>query len=213
MQNKQRTQRLTLAAFFVAIEIVLALTPLGYIPVGAISITTMHIPVILAGILMGPSYGALIGFVFGMTSMLRATFSPNITSFCFSPFITVGGVHGNFASLLIAFGPRIFLGWFAGILYRFLMKHFHKEALAASFSAGLNTLFHTLLVMGLIGVFFGDAYASAAGIAVTAVIVTVLASNGILEIVLAAVVVPAVNRALKPAKERMGLSEWENSHA
>ena len=204
MRNKQRVLRLTLAAFFVAIEIVLAITPLGYIPIGAISITTLHIPVILGGVLMGPGFGAMVGFVFGMTSMIRATMTPTITSFCFSPFITVGGVSGNFASIVIALGPRIFLGWFSGALYRQLRKKM-KSAGAASISAGVNTLLHTLLVMGLIWLFFGDAYTGAAGIAVGAVILMVMASNGIIEIILAMAVVPAVNRALRPVMERMGL--------
>lgn len=204
MRNKQRVLRLTLASFFVAIEIVLAVTPLGYIPIGAISITTLHIPVILGGILMGPSFGALVGFTFGMTSMVRATMAPTITSFCFSPFITVGGVSGNFASIIIALGPRIFLGWFSGILYHQLQRRMGSVP-AASVSAGINTLLHTLLVMGLIWLFFGKAYANAAGIAVGAVILSVLASNGLIEIILAMGVVPAVNRALRPAMERMGL--------
>ena len=88
MNRKKRTQRLTLAAFFVAIEIVLGVTPLGFIPVGAISITTMHLPVILAGMVLGPGYGAMTGFIFGMISMIRATMSPGLTSFCFSPEIS-----------------------------------------------------------------------------------------------------------------------------
>ena len=71
-------------------------------------------------------------------------------------------------------------------------------------SAALNTLIHTLFVMGSIWVFFGNAYANAAGIGVGAVIITVLTSNGILEIILAAIVIPALVRALKPAMERMG---------
>lgn len=204
MRNKQRVLRLTLASFFVAIEIVLAVTPLGYIPIGAISITTLHIPVILGGILMGPSFGALVGFTFGMTSMVRATMAPTITSFCFSPFITVGGVSGNFASIIIALGPRIFLGWFSGILYHQLQMRMGSVP-TASVSAGINTLLHTLFVMGLIWLFFGKAYANAAGIAVGAVILSVLSSNGLIEIILAMGVVPAVNRALRPAMERMGL--------
>ena len=53
--------------------------------------------------------------------------------------------------------------------------------------------------MGSIWVFFGNAYANAAGIGVGAVIITVLTSNGILEIILAAIVIPALVRALKPA--------------
>lgn len=204
MNRKKRTQRLTLAAFFVAIEIVLGVTPLGFIPVGAISITTMHLPVILAGMVLGPGYGAMTGFVFGMISMIRATMSPGLTSFCFSPFITVGGVSGNFWSFVIALGPRMFLGWFSGVMFRMLKKHTNDIA-AASVTAAANTLIHTLLVMGLIWVFFGTEYASAAGISVGAVIVAVLASNGILEIILAAVAIPALVRALKPSMERMEL--------
>ena len=41
-------------------------------------------------------------------------------------------------------------------------------------------------------------------IGVGAVIITVLTSNGILEIILASIVIPALVRALKPAMERMG---------
>lgn len=206
MDRKKRTQRLTLAAFFVAIEIIMGNTPLGFIPVGAISITTMHLPVILSGIVLGPGYGALCGAVFGATSMIHATMAPNITSFCFSPFITIGGTSGNFFSILIAFGPRIFLGWFSAVLFRMMKKH-ANDAVSASIAAGVNTFLHTILVMGLIWIFFGTAYAEAAGISVGMVILAVLSSNGILEIILAAVAIPALVRALKPSMERMGIYE------
>lgn len=209
-RSKTRIQKLTLAAFFVAIEILMAITPIGFIPVGAINITTMHLPVILSGIILGPAYGALMGFVFGLTSMLKATFAPNITSFCFSPFITVGGVHGNFASLFIAFVPRITLGVLSFYIYRTLRRYKKGEKkvfsriTASAISAGANTLIHTLFVMGSIWLFFGTQYANAAGISVGAVIIAVLTSNGILEIVLASIVIPALVRALKPTLERMG---------
>ena len=203
-RNKKRTQKLTLAAFFVAIEILMAVTPIGFIPVGAINITTMHLPVILAGIILGPLYGALMGFVFGLTSMLKATFAPGITSFCFSPFITIGGVHGNFWSLFIAFVPRITLGVLSFYIYLAMRRMKRSRVTSAAVSAGLNTLIHTLFVMGSIWLFFGSAYANAAGIGVGAVIITVLTSNGILEIILASIVIPALVRALKPAMERMG---------
>ena len=203
-RSKKRIQQLTLAAFFVAIEVIMAVTPIGFIPVGAINITTMHLPVILAGIVLGPIYGAMMGFVFGMTSMLRATFIPGITSFCFSPFITVGGISGNFWSAFIALVPRMTLGCLSFYIYRAVRKLKKSRITAAAVSAGLNTLIHTLFVMGSIWLFFGEAYASAAGIGVGAVIVTVLTSNGILEILLASIVIPALVKALKPARERMG---------
>ncbi|MCR5794412.1 MAG: ECF transporter S component [Solobacterium sp.] len=209
MNNNQRIRQLTLAGFFIAIQVIMTLTPIGYIPIGPINVTTMHIPVILAGIFLGTSYGALTGFVFGLTSMLRATFSPGITSFLFSPFITVGGIHGNFFSLLIVFGPRIFLGWFSGKLFRMLRKKTGPLP-ACAVSAAVNTMIHTLLVMGMIWLFFGEPYAKALGIPVeqvAAVVFGVITSNGILETVLAAIVVPALDKALWPSIRRMRLGE------
>lgn len=196
-RTKSQTQRLTLAAFFVAIEIVLTTTQLGYLPLGVISITTMHLPVILAGIVLGPSYGSLIGLIFGLTSVYNATFRPGLTSFCFSPFISVGTVHGNFASLLIAIGPRVFLGWFSGVMYGWLSKHLKSTPLCAMITAGINTFVHTLLVMGLIVLFFGTAYSEAVGIPVGSIIAVVIGSNGIWEILLAVIVCGAVSKALK----------------
>jgi uncharacterized membrane protein len=206
--RKKDIQRLTLAAFFIAIEVILAFTPVGYIPVGALSITTLHLPVILAGVLIGPSFGAEMGFVFGLTSFVRATMSPTVTSFVFSPFVQVGTIQGNFWSLVICFGPRIMLGWLSGMMYRILVKHMHSVA-AAGLTAAVNTVIHTLSVLGLIWLFFGEQYASALSLSMTALaaaLVATITTNGILEAVLAAVAIPALVRVLTPAVERMGLT-------
>jgi len=206
--QKKRIQQLTLAAFFVAIEVIMSVTPIGYIPVGALSITTMHLPVILAGVLLGPEFGAGIGFVFGLTSCVRATMQPGITSFVFTPFVQVGNMHGNAFSLLIAFGPRILLGYLSGMMYRFIVRKTNNKALSATLSAALNTIIHTLLVLGGIWVFFAQPYADALNITTGALAIaffTTITTNGILETVLAAIVVPVLTRALRPAAERMGI--------
>ena len=106
MRNKKITE-MAFLAMFIAIEIVLVLTPLGYLPIGPLNLTTMHIPVVVAGVIMGKEAGAKIGAVFGLTSLLNATVRPTITSFCFSPLITIGGASGNISSIFIAFVPRI----------------------------------------------------------------------------------------------------------
>ena len=121
MKN-HKTQYMAFMAMFLAIEIALVLTPLGYIQLGIISATTMHIPVIIAGITLGKKAGAQLGFVFGLTSMLNATFRPLPTSFVFTHFITFGGMSGNWTSLLLAFVPRILLGYLAGRVYEQLQK-------------------------------------------------------------------------------------------
>ena len=86
--KSKKTQYMTSMALFLAIEIILVVTPLGYIPIGPLNATTMHIPVIIAGIVLGKKAGAELGFVFGLTSLIKATIQPGITSFCFSALLS-----------------------------------------------------------------------------------------------------------------------------
>lgn len=206
-RNRQKIQRLTLAAFFVAIELLMGFTPIGYIPIGALNITTMHLPVILAGIIAGPAFGAGMGFVFGLTSFLHATFQPNLTSFVFSPFITVGGISGNFYSLLICFLPRIFLGWSSGALYTMLMQKIRNTSVCAMITAVFNTVIHTVLVLGGIYLFFAPSYAQALGTStegVALLLLGVISTNMILECILAGAAIPMLIKVLQPSAERMG---------
>ena len=113
-----KMKRITYLTLLITIEIVLASVPfLGYIPLGFVNATTLHLPVIVAGMILGKKEGAIVGFVFGLSSLLKNTFSPNLTSFLFSPFFSVGNVQGNFASVLIALLPRMMIGVLAGCVY------------------------------------------------------------------------------------------------
>ena len=110
--------------------------------------------------------------------------------------------------LLIAFGPRILLGYLSGMMYRFIVRKTNNKALSATLAAALNTIIHTLLVLGGICVFFAQPYADALNITTGALAIaffTTITTNGILETVLAAIVVPVLTRALRPAAERMGI--------
>lgn len=57
-KQREKTRSLVEMALFTAIIAVLALTPLGYIPLGFMNATTIHIPVIIAGIVLGWKKGA-----------------------------------------------------------------------------------------------------------------------------------------------------------
>ena len=67
------TRYLTSVALMAAIVILLANTPLGMIHLPIIKATTVHIPVILGAILLGPWAGALLGGIFGICSMISNT--------------------------------------------------------------------------------------------------------------------------------------------
>lgn len=102
--NKEKTRKLVISAMLGAITIVLGLTPLGFIPLGVMNATTMHIPVIIAAILEGPIVGAAVGLIFGVSSMVKAFTMPLPTSFVFwNP--------------LIAVLPRVLIGVVSYYLY------------------------------------------------------------------------------------------------
>ena len=195
--KSKKTQYMTSMALFLAIEIILVVTPLGYIPIGPLNATTMHIPVIIAGIVLGKKAGAELGFVFGL---IKATIQPGITSFCFSPFVTIGTMSGNYKSLLIAFVPRILLGYLAGLVFG-IMKKNNRENLGVVVGALTGAITNTVLVLSGIYIFFGEAYASAVGVqysTLVTVLLGVVSTNGILEAILGAIVSLAIYKALKP---------------
>ena len=99
-----RTRDLVQLALFAALIIIMAFTPfIGYIPLGFTRATIIHIPVILGSLLLGPKKGAILGALFGLTSLINNTINPTITSFVFTPFYS----GGNLLSLVICFVPRI----------------------------------------------------------------------------------------------------------
>lgn len=61
MRNN-KTAELVLTALFAAIIIIMAFTPLGYIPLVVINATIIHIPVILGSLFCGPKKGGFLGF-------------------------------------------------------------------------------------------------------------------------------------------------------
>ena len=198
--KSKKTQYMTSMALFLAIEIIPVVTPLGYIPIGPLNATTMHIPVIIAGIVLGKKAGAELGFFFGLTILIKATIQPGITSFCFSPFVTIGTMSGNYKSLLIAFVPRILLGYLAGLVFG-IMKKNNRENLGVVVGALTGAITNTVLVLSGIYIFFGEAYASAVGVqysTLVTVLLGVVSTNGILEAILGAIVSLAIYKALKP---------------
>ena len=133
MKN-EKTYELVLTALFTAIIVIMAFTPLGYIPLVVINATIIHIPVILGALFLGPKKGAFLGFVFGLTSFINNTFkAATASAFVFSPVLAynVVGVSGVFKSLYICFVPRILVGvlpYFVYILIRKVLKSEQKVA-------------------------------------------------------------------------------------
>ena len=200
MKNRKKDTRwLVSVALLAAIIIVMANTPLGFIPLPITKATTTHIPVILGAILLGPLAGAILGGVFGICSIVVNTFTPGLTAFAFSPFMSTTGLSGAVKALWVALGCRILLGVVAGWLWIALKKVRVSDWLALPVTGFVSTLFNTAVVMGSIFLLFTQQYAQARNVAMEAVSGLILATvtgNGIPEALLAMVLVTAIGKAL-----------------
>jgi uncharacterized membrane protein len=206
-QSRKKTKFLVLLTMFCSIQVVLMLTPLGYIPLGPVRATTMHIPVILAGILLGVKGGAITGLVFGLSSVIINTITPTITSFVFTPFYSLGEYHGNFMSLVIAIGPRVLLGVLAAVIYHwFKNKNNKMRLLGSGVTALVCTLIHSILVLGMIYLFFGPSYAAAKGVEVSALfglLLGIITTNSVLEAILATLIIAPLTKVLEPITKKV----------
>lgn len=118
-----KTKGMTQVALFSALIILMAFTPfLGYIPLGFTRATIIHIPVIIGALVLGPKKGAMLGFVFGLTSFINNTMNPTPTSFVFTPFYNLGEYSGGLGSIIICFVPRILVGVVPFYVYHFVKK-------------------------------------------------------------------------------------------
>lgn len=117
--NNSKIYGLVLTSLFVAIIIVMAFTPLGFIPLVVINATLLHIPVILGSLFLGPKRGAFLGGVFGIASFVKSSLTPSASAFIFSPVAalsmlphdTVGAaIIIALKSTFIAIVPRILIG-------------------------------------------------------------------------------------------------------
>ena len=190
MQKLTRNQKMTRAAMLGAITVVLAATPLGYIPLNpALTITLMVVPVALGGLVLGWPVGLCLGLVFGITSFVRAP-------------TEALGVLLLQQSLVLAFLgcvlPRAVVGLVADGCGRLIRKNEKLRRVWFYALAGfLCSLCNTVLFLGFIWVAFNSAVT---GITLT-VLLGFVVSNGIFEMIansiLVAVLARVMNRAPK----------------
>lgn len=74
---KKNSQWMVQVSLMAAVVVVLANTPLGMIQLPVIKATTVHIPVILGALLLGPAAGAILGGTFGLCSVISNTLTPD----------------------------------------------------------------------------------------------------------------------------------------
>lgn len=205
--KKKDIRYLTQLALLIGIVIVLANTPLGMIQLPIIKATTIHIPVILGAILLGPAAGAILGATFGICSLVSNTIAPTLLSFAFSPFMSTTGLSGAVKALWISVGCRVLIGLAAGWLWVALKKLKWNDLAALPLVGFVGSMVNTVCVMGSIYLLFAQQYAQAKDVALTAVfglVMGTVTASGIPEAIAAAVLVAVIGKALLAVLRKNG---------
>lgn len=137
----------------IAVEFFMSFSFMGYVHIAPISLTFVYIPVMVAGCILGPKNSTIVGAVFGIASMWRASaFYVAAGDAIFSPVMS----EKPFASILLSVGSRALFGLIIGLLYRVAKNSRHPIAGILLVSTVGRTI-HTVLVYSFMQLLFPEA--------------------------------------------------------
>ncbi len=192
-KHRPDIRRMVTLAMLSGVLLVMSYTPLGYLNLGPLAISLNMIPVAIAAIALGPTGGAFLGAIFGITSCLQCvgiggTSAMGVILFEINPLLT-------FVQRLI---PRILAGYLTGLLFLGLKKTPLRSA--AGFLAGFAAaLLNTALFMLALVLLFGQtAYLQEliGGRNILLFICSFVGVNAVVEMLAATVSVGALSAAL-----------------
>lgn len=192
-KRNQGTRKMVTMAMLSAILLIMSFTPLGFLNIGPLAISLNMIPVGIAAITLGPTGGAVLGAMFGITSFLQCvgiggTSAMGVILFEIDPFL----------AFIQRFVPRLLAGLLSGFIYLGIKKV--TNSTVAGFVTGfcaalLNTV---LFMLALILLFGGTEYVQSliAGRNVIVFICAFVGVNAVVEMFAATAVVGVVGKVL-----------------
>ena len=167
-------RRMTIDAIFIAIILIVGLVPnIGFITIGPIAITYIHVFVILGAMLFGWKEGLLFGFTFGVASLIQAAIT--------------GGGNLPFVHPMISIFPRVCFGGLAGLLFDVSkkIKEPRISFIAVAFTSVFSAVFHSVLTLSCYNLFASQIVGDQG---LVNILSTLLLPNVILEFTLAFII-------------------------
>ena len=199
-----RTLKMVQLSLFIAIILLLAFTPIGYIrlPLG-LSITVVGIPVIIGAISLGPVGGLILGTVFGLTSFAQA--------FGLEPFGTMlFGINpvGIFITCMV---PRMLMGWLTGLIFTGLRKIDKTRIVSYLITSLAGAVLNTILFMTSLMIFFYNDprfQQEVAGLNATnvfALVIAMVGINAVAEAIVSGILGTAIAKSLDAFNQKNGI--------
>ena len=113
--TSSKTRYMVELAMMIAVILLMAFTPLGYIRTPFLTVTLITIPVAVGAMFLGPKGGMVCGLAFGLTSFYTALTAPSLMM---AAFMTVNPIYVAILCII----PRALEGLFCGLIFKALRK-------------------------------------------------------------------------------------------
>ena len=204
-QNTKRSKVLhrTQLALLTAILLLMAVTPLGYLRIGALSITFLTIPVVIGATALGTTDGAFLGLVFGITSYAQC--------FGMDPFGTTLCGIDPFYTAVMCIVPRVLIGPVSSGLLHLMNKviktdshHVGRRMIKHMLCCLAGAMTNTVLFVGLfVGLFGQTEFFWSLGNSVLEVVGVLVTVNAVVEALVCTFVGGVIAERLNAAINRI----------
>lgn len=202
MQEKFKVRYIVRLSVLVAILLLLEVTGLGYLPVSALTLTIMQIPVVVGAIVLGPAAGTALGAVFGLTSFFQCfgknAFGAALMSI--DPFLT----------FVVCVVPRVLMGFLCGVIFKALHKADKTKWVSYGVASLSGAVLNTVLFMAALMLCFGQTeyiQNMMGGLNIIPFVIAFVGAQGLVEAVVCFVVGTAVSKALSVFDRRDSKTE------
>ena len=195
--SREKILKMVQLSLLAALEVLLTLL---YIPAGAINLNFGLVPIVVAGVFLGPAAGAVIGGVSGLVTMVQVITGQSV-------FYTFLMAVNPISACLLCLVKTSLAGALVGFVYRIMSKICHSITVNSLVAAIVCPVVNTgIFALGMLLV-FGNALVVdpvistwAAGGAVAIVFVALIGVNFFVELIVTAIVSPALCKTLSAAK-------------
>lgn len=115
--RREKTLHLVQLAMLLALVVVLQLTGAS-LPIGLIPLTFVLIPIVVGAFLLGPTEGAILGFAFGLITVIQTPANP---------FLMVFFDANPVLYVILALLKATLAGFLSGLIYKGLNKLFNEK--------------------------------------------------------------------------------------
>ena len=202
MTKKSKVLALCEFGMLAAIEIVMSVTPLGYLNLPFLAASLLSIPVAIGAIMIGPWASTLLGLIFGITSFIKGFSSTSPLTIA----MYAASVPGSFVVSVIG---RVLMGLCTGLLVKAAQKITGRKSMADNIVGSLAApLLNTFFFMGLLMlIFYHSPYIQnlieTTGVSNPFLLVAMMVgTQALIEAAACGVIATAVSKALQVALHR-----------